>query len=62
MTGTISLKQRLLTPGPTQVPDAVLHEMALPLIHHRTKQFRAIFAEVSQRLQRVFRTTGPVLT
>jgi len=56
------MKQRLLTPGPTAVPPAVLAEMALPIIHHRTKQFREIFAEVSQRLARVFRTTSPVLS
>jgi len=61
-TTTHALKQRLLTPGPTQVPPEVLREMALPIIHHRTKQFRAIFAEVSERLQRVCRTAQPVLT
>jgi aspartate aminotransferase-like enzyme len=61
-TATAAPTQRLLTPGPTAVPDPVLREMALPMIHHRTKQFQAIFAEVSQRLQRVFRTQHPVLT
>lgn len=55
-------KQRLLTPGPTSVPEAVLLEMAQPIIHHRTKQFQAIFKDLSERLQRLFRTTGPVLT
>jgi aspartate aminotransferase-like enzyme len=55
-------KQRLLTPGPTEVPPAVLLEMAQPIIHHRTKAFQAIFAEVGQRLQRVFRTQHPVLS
>ncbi len=55
-------KSRLLTPGPTAVPEAVLLEMAQPIIHHRTKQFQAIFAELSERLQRLFFTTGPVLT
>lgn len=59
---TKQIKQRLLTPGPTAVPPAVLAEMALPIIHHRTKQFRAIFAQVSERLQRVFKTQHPVLT
>ncbi len=54
--------QRLLTPGPTAVPPEVLAEMALPIIHHRTKQFQAIFKEVSERLARVFRTSGPVLS
>ncbi len=56
------MKQRLLTPGPTAVPPQVLQEMAQPIIHHRTKQFQAIFAELSQRLQRVFRTAGPALS
>lgn len=55
-------KQRVLTPGPTSVPEAVLLEMAQPIIHHRTKQFQAIFKELSERLQRVFRTKGPVLS
>ncbi len=55
-------KQRLLTPGPTAVPEAVLLEMAQPIIHHRTKQFQAIFAELSKQLQWLMRTGGPVLT
>ncbi len=58
----IQYKTRLLTPGPTAVPEAVLLEMAEPIIHHRTKQFRTIFGEMSERLQRVFCTQGPVLT
>lgn len=55
-------KTRLLTPGPTDVPADVLLEMAQPIIHHRTKAFQAIFADMSQRLQRVFLTSQPVLT
>lgn len=56
------LKQRLLTPGPTAVPPQVLQEMALPIIHHRTKQFQAIFKELSTQLQQVFKTSSPVLS
>ncbi|MCC5829052.1 MAG: alanine--glyoxylate aminotransferase family protein [Phycisphaeraceae bacterium] len=63
MTATkTELIQRLLTPGPTAVPAAVLREMALPIIHHRTKAFEAVFAEVGQRLARVMKTAGPVLS
>ncbi|MEX2212604.1 MAG: alanine--glyoxylate aminotransferase family protein [Phycisphaeraceae bacterium] len=54
-------KQRLLTPGPTAVPEAVLLEMAQPIIHHRTKQFQAIYKELGEQLQRLFKTTGPVI-
>lgn len=59
---TASMTQRLLTPGPTAVPPAVLEEMALPIIHHRTKAFQAIYKELCERLQRVFLTKGPVLS
>jgi len=62
MTTRLFYKQRLLTPGPTAVPEAVLLEMAQPIIHHRTKQFQAIFKELSDRLKRVYRTEHPVLT
>ena len=51
-----------MTPGPTAVPPQVLKEMALPIIHHRTKQFQAIFKELSEQLQKIFRTSGPVLS
>jgi aspartate aminotransferase-like enzyme len=59
---TATPRTRLLTPGPTAVPPRVLAEMALPIIHHRTRQFQAIFAELSEQLKRVFRTRGPVLS
>ncbi len=56
-----TFKQRLLTPGPTAVPEAVLLEMAQPIIHHRTKQFTGIYKELGEQLQRIFKTTGPVI-
>jgi len=62
MASKLFFKQRLLTPGPTSVPEAVLLEMAQPIIHHRTKQFQAIFKDLSERLQRLYRTKGPVLS
>jgi aspartate aminotransferase-like enzyme len=56
-----NFKQRLLTPGPTAVPEIVLLEMAQPIIHHRTKQFQAIYKELGEQLQRLFKTIGPVI-
>jgi aspartate aminotransferase-like enzyme len=35
--------------------------MAEPIIHHRTPQFSAVFAEVRQRLQLLFQTQQDVL-
>jgi len=55
-------KLRLLTPGPTDVPPAALLEMARPIDHHRTPEFRQMFERVTESLQYVFQTSGTVLT
>jgi len=52
----------LLTPGPTPVPQDVLNEMANPIIHHRTPNFKAIFKETNELLKYVFQTTNPIIT
>jgi len=55
-------KIRLFTPGPTGVPEEVLLEMAQPIFHHRTGQYRDLLKQVTQGLQYVFRTNNEVLT
>src|SRR3989338_8643866 len=52
----------LLTPGPTHVPRRVLDRTALPVIHHRTKEFQAILERVNASLRTCFRTKHPVMT
>ncbi|MDH3973951.1 MAG: alanine--glyoxylate aminotransferase family protein [Deltaproteobacteria bacterium] len=54
-------KKYLLSPGPTAVPESVLARMAEPMIHHRTPQFSAIFAEVKKDLKALFQTEQEVL-
>lgn len=56
------MKYRLFTPGPTSVPEATLLELAKPVHHHRTGEFRAMFSEVQQMLQYVYQTRQTVLT
>lgn len=56
------MKYRLYTPGPTSVPEATLLELAKPVTHHRTGEFRAMFKEVQSLLQYVFQTKQTVLT
>jgi aspartate aminotransferase-like enzyme len=56
------MKPRLLTPGPTPVPEETLLELARPVFYHRSSEFRALFAEVQQDLQYVFCTKNPVIT
>ncbi|MBI5327571.1 MAG: alanine--glyoxylate aminotransferase family protein [Deltaproteobacteria bacterium] len=54
-------KRFLLAPGPTPVPETVLLAMAQPMIHHRTPQFSAIFAEAKEDLKYIFQTKQDVL-
>lgn len=53
-------KHYLLTPGPTPVPPEVALKEALPIIHHRTSEFAAIFKDVSEGLKYVFQTQNDV--
>lgn len=55
------LKKYLLAPGPTMVPEKVLLDMAMPVIHHRTSEFSNIFGEVREKLKPLFGTKEDVL-
>jgi serine---pyruvate transaminase len=54
-------KYRLMSPGPTPVPEKVLLSMADTIIHHRTPQFQAVLKDVNAKLKKVFQTENPVL-
>ncbi len=54
-------KRYLLAPGPTPVPEHVSLEMAQPMVHHRTPQFSAIFAEAAADAKYLFQTKQDVL-
>lgn len=49
-------KYYLMAPGPTPVPNQVLLAMARPIIHHRTPEYEALFAEVRQGLKWLVQT------
>jgi aspartate aminotransferase-like enzyme len=55
-------KKYLMTPGPTPVPEDIRLEMAKPIIHHRTKEYQAIFKEATEGLKKVFKTSNDVFT
>src|SRR6516162_6278086 len=56
------MKHRLLTPGPSPVPEETLLELARPVFFHRSAEFRQMLTEVHADLQYVYRTKNPVLT
>ena len=51
----------LQIPGPTNVPDRVLHAMGMPTIDHRGPEFAALGQEVVSGMKRVFQTAGTVV-
>src|SRR5215207_2142740 len=55
------MKFRLLTPGPTPVPEETLLDLARPMIFHRTSEFRAMLGEVLADLQKIFVTKNLVI-
>jgi aspartate aminotransferase-like enzyme len=54
-------KRYLMTPGPTPVPPEVLAAMALPIVHHRSPDFKPTYRQCLDRLKEVYRTAGDVL-
>ncbi|MBQ7617600.1 MAG: alanine--glyoxylate aminotransferase family protein [Desulfovibrio sp.] len=54
-------KLRLLTPGPTPLPEEVRLALAKDMLHHRKADFHAIMAQVEDGLQTLFGTKEVVL-
>jgi aspartate aminotransferase-like enzyme len=55
------IKQYLLSPGPTPIPNEVALAMSETMIHHRTPQFNRVFDEARQGLKKLFGTRNDVL-
>ena len=54
-------KVRLLTPGPTPLPERVRLVLAKDMIHHRKSEFKAMMGRVQERLRVLFGTADVVL-
>ena len=55
------IKQYLLSPGPTPIPNEVALAMSETIIHHRTPQFNQVFDEARKGLKKLFGTHNDVL-
>lgn len=51
----------LQIPGPSNIPDRVLHAIGHPTMDHRGPGFQKISEEVLKGLRRMFKTSGPVI-
>ncbi len=54
-------KPRLLTPGPTPLPERVRLVLAQDMIHHRKPAFKKLLLETEERLKTLFGTSQPVI-
>jgi len=55
------MHQKLFTPGPSEVRTELLQAMATPQIHHRSKEFSQLYADLQPKLQKLLYTQNPVL-
>ncbi len=55
-------KPRLLTPGPTPLPDQVRQALSQDMIHHRKAAFHELMESCQRGLQTIFGTSQPVLS
>ncbi len=55
------MKTRLLTPGPTPLPESVRLTLALDMVHHRKEGFTKLLQEVQKDLRWLFGTEQPVV-
>jgi alanine-glyoxylate transaminase/serine-glyoxylate transaminase/serine-pyruvate transaminase len=51
----------LQIPGPTPVPDRILHAIARPVIDHRGPEFAKLGQRVLEGIKTIFKTAGPVI-
>ena len=53
-------KHYLLTPGPVPVPPEIALKEALPVFHHRTGEFAAVYGDIAKGLKYIFQTENEV--
>lgn len=54
-------KTYIMSPGPVEIPPSVLAVAGMPIIHHRTPEYRKALAEVTEGLKYVFQTNNDIL-
>jgi len=53
-------RKLIMLPGPTNVPERVIHAMTRPIINHRGAEFHELYAEIEANLKYVFQTKSDV--
>lgn len=55
------MSKKLFTPGPSNVPQNIRVQLAKDIIHHRMKDFHKILYGVTDKLKKVFHSSGKML-
>ena len=55
-------KKRLFAPGPTPVPEETLLELARPMFHHRTSEYRKMLEQLTEDMKYIMQTQQEVYT
>jgi aspartate aminotransferase-like enzyme len=53
-------KQLIMLPGPTNVPDRVMHSMIKPIINHRGPEFHELYSGLVEKAKYAFQTKNDV--
>lgn len=59
--GIYPSRKLIMLPGPTNVPERVLHAMVKPVINHRGPEFRKLYRSIVEKAKLVFETNGDVV-
>jgi aspartate aminotransferase-like enzyme len=60
MVDTLRERKLIMVPGPTNVPDRVMRAMLMPMISHRSPEFRSLYESIIGNLRYLFQTEGDV--
>jgi aspartate aminotransferase-like enzyme len=60
-TGLGMRRKLVMIPGPTNVPDRVMHAMLKPIINHRSPAFTQLYNGIKEKCQKVFLTKSDII-
>jgi len=59
--GIYPSRKLIMLPGPTNVPERILHAMIKPVINHRGPEFRKLYRSIIEKAKLVFETSGDIV-
>ena len=59
--GIYPSRKLIMLPGPTNVPERILHAMVKPVINHRGPEFRKLYRSIIEKAKLVFETSGDIV-